>query len=119
MVLKFENTVECAAREVFEVVNYIEEKDDKDQMQNALLTFVGATWKKIFPESKEDVEIKLNKLEEKFNETIAEIIEIGKAANVEEEYIELVKEFFKTFSRKLSFRIMMTSLQEEFSFENE
>lgn len=119
MLLKFEKATECAAREIFEVVNSIEGKDDKEHMDNALTTFIGATWKKIFPESKEDVEIELNKLEEKFDETIEEIVEIGKAANTEEEYIELIKEFFKTFSRNLTFSMMITSLQEEFGFESE
>ena len=119
MVLKFEKATECAAREIFEVVNSIEEKDDKEHMQNALLTFVGATWKKIFPESKEDVEIEINELEDKFNETIAEIMEIGKLANTEKEYLGIIEEFFKTFSRNLAFRMMVCELQEEFSFESE
>lgn len=119
MVLKFEKATECATMEILNVVEIIEEKDDKDHMQNALQTFVGSTWKKIFPESKEDVEIELNKLEEKFNETIEEIVKIGKSANTEEEYIELIKDFFKTFSRNISFRIMIGSLQEEFGFESE
>jgi hypothetical protein len=119
MLLKFEKATESATKEIFEVVETIEGKDDKEHMQNALVTFVASTWKKIFPESKEDVEIELNKLEEKFNETIEEIVEIGKSANTEEEYIELIKEFFKTFSRNISFRIMIGSLQEEFGFESE
>lgn len=119
MVLKFERTTECAAKEIFEVVETIKEKDDKEHMHNALTTFIGSTWKKIFSKSKEDVEIGLNELEDKFNETIEEIVEIGKAANTEEEYIELIKDFFKTFSRNLAFRIMICSLQEEFGFESE